>query len=174
MNQANDACGVSNAATRKYLTQCRMWYFPPADAMEKMAVWCTEHGLKTARPYFSLDGHRPLDLAQWNKLRSKWHHAHGMTNVWQEPPVHGKERLKQGGSYLHANQKPLALMERQILACTDVGDVVWEPFGGLCSGAIAASALGRRAFAAEVNARFFNAAVSRIKESHALVKRKVA
>src|SRR5690606_4813881 len=28
----NEACGVKNAATRKYFTQCHLWYFPPVDA----------------------------------------------------------------------------------------------------------------------------------------------
>lgn len=174
MNQANEACGIRNAATRKYLTQCRMWYFPPADAMERMAGWCTKFGAKSDRPYFSIDGQEPFDPAKWNRLRAKWRHAHGLTNVWHEPPVHGRERVKHGDGYLHANQKPLALMERQILASTDVGDVIWEPFGGLCSASLAASSLGRRAFAAEVHEGFFRAAVSRLNESLLSIEKKAA
>lgn len=162
MNQSNDACGVKNAATRKYLTQCHLWYFPPADAMEKMAAYCTKLGAKTPRPYFSLDGTSPFDGAKWERMRAKWTHTHGLTNVWHEPPVHGKERVKSDDGYLHANQKPLALMERQVLACTDAGDAVWEPFGGLCSATLAAAKLGRRAFAAEMNSDFFAAAVARL------------
>lgn len=173
MNRSNEACGVANAATRKYLTQCHLWYFPPAEAMEKMAAYCTKHGAKTTRPYFSLDGKAPLDGAKWERMRAKWIHAHGLTNVWREPPVHGRERIKSvdGNGYLHANQKPLALMERQVLACTDSGDVVWEPFGGLCSAALAASQLGRRAFAAEVNQQFFEAAKVRLHAAQQPAKR---
>lgn len=162
MNKSNEACGVKNAATRKYLTQCHLWYFPPAEAMESMAAYCTKHGEKTDRPYFSLDGKAAFDGAKWERMRAKWTHTHGLTNVWQEPPVHGKERVKNEDGYLHANQKPIALMERQVLACTGVGDVVWEPFGGLCSGTLAAAGLGRRAFAAELNPSFFQAAVGRL------------
>ena len=29
LSAANAACGVANAATRKYLTQDWLWYFPP-------------------------------------------------------------------------------------------------------------------------------------------------
>lgn len=162
MNQSNEACGVKNAATRKYLTQCHLWYFPPADAMEKMAAFCAARGLKTVRPYYSLDGKSKFDGAKWEQMRAKWNHVHGLTNVWQEPPVHGKERIKNGEGYLHANQKPLALMVRQVLACTNAGDVVWEPFGGLCSATLAAAGLGRRGFAAEMNPAFFEAAVGRL------------
>ena len=41
-----------------------------------------------------------------------------------------------------------------ITAVTEPGDVVWEPFGGLCSASVAAAALGRRAFAAETDQAF--------------------
>jgi site-specific DNA-methyltransferase (adenine-specific) len=165
MHLANAACGVRNAATRKYLTRCHLWYFPPGDAMVGMAAYCAAHGAPTSRPYFSLDGATPLTAARWERLRSKWNHAHGVTNVWREPPVHGAERLRAGkAGSLHANQKPLSLMERQILSCTDPGDVVWEPFGGLCSASVAAARTGRRAHAAEVNETFFEVARARLRD----------
>ncbi|MER8465233.1 DNA methyltransferase [Mesorhizobium sp. M1396] len=131
--KTNEACGVKNAATRKYFTQCHLWYFPPADKMEQLAKYATKHGEPTSRPYFSLDGTTPLTEQQWSRMRSKWSHVHGVTNVWDEPAVRGDERLRsQGMKSLHINQKPLKLIERIINASTDVGDVVWEPFGGLC------------------------------------------
>ena len=99
-------------------------------------------------------------------MRSKWQHVHALTNVWQEPPVHGAERVKHpAGGYFHANQKPLTLMERQINASSERGDVVWEPFGGLMSATVAAVRLGRRAFAAEMNPDFFKAAADRVRQS---------
>lgn len=164
MSKANEACGVVNAATRKYLTRCHLWYFPPPEAIVRMANYCNKHGRPTDQPYFSLDGRTPVTEDTWTRMRAKWNHAHGVTNVWQEPAVHGRERIRTGAGYLHANQKPLALMKRQILACTDPGDVVWEPFGGLCSGSIAALHTGRRAFAAEINPDYFKIATDRLKE----------
>jgi len=165
LSQSNEACGVANAATRKYLTQCRMWYFPPGEAVVAMARWCTKYGAKTSRPYFSMDGVHPPTAAAWDKMRAKWTHVHALTNVWSEPPVHGAERVKApgGSGYLHANQKPLALMERQILASTDLNDVVWEPFGGLMSATVAAARAGRRAHAAEMNPVFFQAGADRVR-----------
>lgn len=160
---SNEACGVKNAATRKYMTKCHLWYMPPPEAIVRMANYCIKNGKKTTRPYFSLDGKTPLTEDQWARMRTKWHHVHGLTNVWQEPPVHGIERVKGEDGYLHANQKPLSLMERIINASTDYGDVVWEPFGGLCSGTVAALRLGRVAIAAEINEIYFNAASERIK-----------
>jgi site-specific DNA-methyltransferase (adenine-specific) len=131
-----------------------------------MAKWCAKRGAKTERPYFSLDGKNLPTAEAWDRLRAKWTHTHGMTNVWSVPPVHNGERVRVPGSssrYLHANQKPLALMERQILACTSQNDVVWEPFGGLCSATVAAVKLGRIAHAAELNKEFLKAAVERVR-----------
>lgn len=159
----NEACGVKNAASRKYFTQCHLWYFPPPDKMELLAGFANKHGRPTDRPYFSLDGARPLTAAQWERMRAKWNHTHGVTNVWQEPAVRGKERIvHEGMKSLHANQKPLRLMERIIEASTDAGDVLWEPFGGLCSASVASLKLGRSCHAAEVVPEYFDAAAKRI------------
>lgn len=162
MNRANEACGVANAATRKYLTQCHLWYFPPAEAMMKMANYCHEHGLETARPYFSLDGKHHLTAKQWDGMRAKWRHVHGLSNVWLCPAVHGTERVKGATGYLHANQKPLALLDLQIRASSDPGDVVWEPFGGLFSASVAAVRADRRFFASEINPEYYDAALQRV------------
>jgi site-specific DNA-methyltransferase (adenine-specific) len=50
---------------------------------------------------------------------------------------------------------------RKNSAVTEPGDVIWEPFGGLCSASVAAAALGRRAFAAEIDPAFADLAAQR-------------
>lgn len=168
LSQSNEATGTANAATRKYLTQCDLWYFPPGEAVAAMAAWCLDRGSPTARPYFSLDGTRPITADAWNRLRAKWNHEHGRTNVWSEPPVHNGERVKVGSAYLHANQKPITLLKHQIGASTSVNDVVWEPFGGLCSASVAALRTNRLCHAAEINPAYFNAALARLKAELAI------
>lgn len=167
LNLANEACGVRNAATRKYLTGDRHWYFPPPEMLEKMARYANRHGRPANRPYFSLDGESPPSAAEWRRLRYKWNFEHGITNVWNHPPVNGKERYRGNGlrsnAAAHLNQKPLDLMRRIIRACTDAGDVVWEPFGGLCTGSAAAVELKRRAYAAEKVTTFADIAEERLK-----------
>ena len=161
--KTNDACGVKNAATRKYFTQDHLWYFPPPDMMDRLARYAAEHGYPTRRPYFSLDGRTPLTAEQWSHMRAKWNHAHGITNVWSEPAVRGAERLKdRHAKCLHANQKPLRLIERIIRACTDPGDVVWEPFGGLCSAAVASLKTRRNCYSTELIPEFYDLAISRL------------
>ena len=66
---------------------------------------------------------------------------------------------------LHGSQKPLKLIDRIIRASTERGDVVWEPFGGLCPGAVVSRHLGRKYHAAEPIPEFYAAAVERLHES---------
>jgi DNA methylase len=175
LQRANEACGVKNAATRKYLTRDWLWYWPPGEMTERLAAYANAHGRPSGWPYYSLDGQRPVTAGEWDALRYRWRHAHGVTNVWSRRPLHDEERLKgtlrraaprvhnpTAASSAHLNQKPLEFMARLITAVTEPGDVVWEPFGGLCSGSVAAAALGRRAFAAEIDQRFADLAEQRL------------
>lgn len=62
---ANEACGVVNAATRKYLTADHLWYYPPPEAFVRLAEYANEHGDPGGRPYFSMDGLQPIEQEQW-------------------------------------------------------------------------------------------------------------
>lgn len=163
---ANEACGVRNAATRKYLTACHLWYFPPPEAFEALARYANRRGDPAGRPYYSLDGVRPLSGAEWERMRAKFHCQVGISNVWREPGVRGKERMKDVYKCVHMNQKPLKLLRRILTASSDFGDIVWEPFGGLCSTAIAAVDTGRLCFSAEILEDYFAVARDRL-ASHA-------
>jgi site-specific DNA-methyltransferase (adenine-specific) len=163
LRQANTACGVADAATRKYLTQGHLWYWPPVAMFRRLADYANVHGDPEGRPYFSRDGQTAMDDAQWAATRSKFRCPHGVTNVWEHTALHGRERLSApDGRAIHLNQKPLELMKRLLLASTDPGDVVWEPFGGLFSASAAAMALDRRAFASEIDATYYQFGVARL------------
>ena len=128
-----------------------------------LGVRTAEGGFHRGPQRGSIDGNTALTARAWDALRAKWHHAHGVTNVWREPAVRGAERVRLGSAKaLHANQKPLALMHRIIEASSDAGDVVWEPFGGLCSASLAAQRSGRVAYAAELLADFHATARARL------------
>ena len=62
-----------------------------------------------------------------------------MTDVWKIPAVGSWE--KHYGK--HPTQKPLRLLYRIILACTNKGDTILDPFAGSCTTGIAANLLGR-------------------------------
>ncbi|AUX26014.1 adenine DNA methyltransferase [Sorangium cellulosum] len=162
LRHTNEACGVKNAATRKYFTRCHLWYYPPASAFERLVAFANAHGRPEGRPYFSVDGKRPLSGHEWAALRAKFHCEVAVTNVWHEPAVRGPERFKEESRSVHGNQKPLKLLDRIIRASSDPGDVVWEPFGGLCSVAVAAFAAGRRCYSAEIAPAYHAVASSRL------------
>lgn len=175
--RANDACGVKDAATRKYFDQGWLWYPPPAKTMQKLVDYANRYGDPDGRPYYSFDGVNPITGAEWEGLRYRWNHVHGITNVWQQPPLRNSERMKNkngvrqaprvykptaGVASAHLNQKPIEFMQRILNACTVTGDVLWEPFGGLCSASVAAIDMGRKPFAAEIDGNFADLAEKRL------------
>jgi site-specific DNA-methyltransferase (adenine-specific) len=166
LRDANKACQVADAAVRKYLDQGHLWYWPPLEMMERLVLWANEYGDPQGRPYFSKDGERPITPGEWQQTRSKFYCPHGVTNVWDCNALHGKERISTPeGKAVHLNQKPLALMRRIIESSSDPGDAVWEPFGGLFTGAVAAFRTGRRCFAGETDPTYFQYGVDRLRET---------
>jgi len=166
--EANKACGVKDAAVRKYLDKGHLWYFPPIEAFEKLVNYANEHGEASGKPYFSQDGLRPMTGSEWGGMRSYFNCPHGYTNVWERPALRGNERVKMPASNsksAHLNQKPLDLMRLIIEASTETGDVVWEPFGGLFSASLASRMLSRRAFAAEIDQTYYTVAVERFRQA---------
>lgn len=158
----NHAAGVKNAATRKWFTADHLWYYPPPAFLERIAEFANDRGKPTVRPYFSLDGRTPLASDDWAKLRAKFNYVHGVTNVWSEPPMRGDERVKDGLKSSHLNQKPLKLIERAVLASTDEGDVVWDPYAGLATTAVACLRTGRKCYTAEIAPSYFQLARARL------------
>jgi site-specific DNA-methyltransferase (adenine-specific) len=162
MRTANEACGVKDAAVRKYLDQGHLWYFPPPETFERLQQFANAQGRASGRPYFAIDGKTPATADQWAKMRTKFHCPHGFTNIWERLPVNGHERLKAPtGKAVHLNQKPLDLVRMLVEASSDPGDVVWEPFGGLFSCCLAARQVRRKAFGCEIDPTYFQFGVSR-------------
>ncbi len=163
LHQANEACNVANAASRKYLTKDHLWYAPPPEHFENLVRYANEHGNSMNKPYFSVDGIQSLSKKIYANLFPTFNGKYGITNVWDTPPLHSKERIKVNGGtkYFHLNQKPLKLMELIISSSTYENDVVWEPFGGLFSASIAAYLLKRKVYAAEIDEFIFQMGLSR-------------
>ena len=147
--EANTACGVKDAATRKYLAADDTWYMPSPDKFRALADYANTHSNPDGRPYFAGDPEQP-DHTEWD--RRVWNYVDGLRNVWTRPTLRGTERVRTpDGKNLHLNQKPLDLIEPLVLASSDPGDIVWEPFGGLGSATIAATIHGRFGYIAEQN-----------------------
>ena len=168
LKKANEACGVADAAVRKYLDQGHLWYFPPPDMFVRMQEYANSHGDSSGRPYFSIDGQRPGTAQQWAAMRAKFDCPHGFTNVWDRPALRGAERYKlngHSGKAVHLNQKPLDLVRMLIEASSSEGDVVWEPFGGLFTACLAARFSNRRSFGGEIDPTYFYYGITRLGET---------
>ncbi len=85
-----------------------------------------------------------------------------MRSDWTLPICNGKERLKKNGKKIHSTQKPEALLHRIILASTNKGDLICDPFIGTGTSAVVAKKLGRKFFGIEKDKKYFSAANKRI------------
>jgi len=85
-----------------------------------------------------------------------------MRSDWVIPICGGPERLKQGGHKVHPTQKPEALLYRVLLATTETGDVVLDPFFGTGTTGAVAKRLGRQWIGCEREAGYREAAMERI------------
>ena len=85
-----------------------------------------------------------------------------MRSDWQLPICTGRERLRDGGEKVHSAQKPEALLYRVILASSQPGDIVLDPFFGTGTTGVAARRLGRRWIGIEQDAHYAKLAHRRI------------
>lgn len=86
-----------------------------------------------------------------------------MRSDWLFPICSGPERLKDdGGRKAHPTQKPEALLHRVLLATTNPGDIVLDPFFGTGTTGAVAEKLGRKWIGIERDTDYAKAATERI------------
>jgi modification methylase len=85
-----------------------------------------------------------------------------MRSDWVLPICGGQERLKRDGHKAHPTQKPEALLYRVMLACTQPGDVVLDPFFGTGTTGAVAKRLGRKWIGIEREPSYIEVAEERI------------
>jgi modification methylase len=85
-----------------------------------------------------------------------------MRSDWLLPICSGQERLKRGGVKAHPTQKPESLLYRIMLATTNPGDIVLDPFFGTGTTGAVAKRLGRDWIGCEREAIYCEVAEERI------------
>jgi site-specific DNA-methyltransferase (adenine-specific) len=65
----------------------------------------------------------------------------------------------------HPTQKPSALLERIILASTDEGDLIFDPFSGSSTTGVAAINTHRKFVGTELETEFINLSIARLKHA---------
>ena len=89
------------------------------------------------------------------------------SDVWDFPNVKNNHPEKT----IHPCQFPVELVERLVLAMTDVGDVVLDPYMGVGSSIIAALMHDRMAYGCDIVPEYVDVARQRVREYHAGVLR---
>lgn len=112
-------------------------------------IWCSKD--KDARYTFNYEAMKALN----EDLQ--------MRSDWTMPICTGGERLKdETGSKAHPTQKPESLLHRVILASTQPGQVVLDPFFGTGTTGAVAKRLGRRWIGIEREDKYIKVATARI------------
>ena len=121
----------------------------------EFVVW----GVKGKKWVFNYD-----ELKKINPERQKDGSLKQMRDVWLMPLVQGKERLRStNGRALHPTQKPEEMLKRIIIASSNKGDLVLDPFLGNGTTTAIAKRLGRQWIGIEKETKYIEAAQKRIK-----------
>lgn len=72
------------------------------------------------------------------------------------------ERTPVPGPRAHPNLKPISLIERIILCSSDPGDVVWDPYSGTGTTAVASLNCQRAGYASEIHPPYCTASQRRL------------
>ena len=87
-----------------------------------------------------------------------------LSDVWRIPVVNSQSKE----STKWRTQKPLALLERIILACSNEGDIVLDPFCGCATAMVAAQKLGRQWLGIDIDAEAQGVTIDRMREEAGL------
>lgn len=103
-----------------------------------------------------------FDLA-YEDIAQTFNPQMGLTDIWRDIDFYKEKRF-------HPTQKPIKLIERLILASSNEGDLVIDPFGGSGSTALSSIALKRNYAVIEKDENYYATIVSRVNESKEILK----
>lgn len=105
------------------------------------------------------------ELKKINPERQKDGALKQMRDVWQFPLVQGKERIRgRNNSAIHPTQKPEELLHRVIIASSNKGDIILDPFLGSGTTTYIAKKLGRNWIGIEKEKKYLQVAEKRMKK----------
>jgi DNA modification methylase len=101
-----------------------------------------------------------LIVCAWNRGHT-WNFSRqrDMHNFIEAPICGGRERVRDP---VHPTQKPLRVLRHLVSLASNPGDLVYDPFAGVGSTAVAAVQLGRRFAGVELDERYVAAAHRRL------------
>ncbi len=140
-------------------------------------VWIKNNPMPNFRGIRFTNAHETLLWAQKNRGRKYTFNYHSMKALnedlqmrsdWYMPLCTGRERQKANGGKAHTTQKPESLLYRILLASTNPGDVILDPFFGTGTTGAVAKRLGRHYIGIERDERYIRLAEQRIAASESI------
>jgi len=134
-------------------------------------VWVKTNPMPNFRGVRFANAHETLLWASKFKGAKYTFNHHAMKNLnggkqmrsdWELPICGGAERIRVNGKKAHSTQKPESLLYRVILAASNPGDVVLDPFFGSGTTGAVAKKLHRRWIGIEREARYIEIAQARL------------
>ncbi|HEU4903772.1 MAG TPA: DNA methyltransferase [Flavisolibacter sp.] len=134
-------------------------------------VWLKTNPMPNFKGTRFNNAHETLIWAIKSKASHYTFHYHAMKTMnddlqmrsdWLLPICGGSERIKVNGEKAHSTQKPEALLYRILLATSNPGDVVLDPFSGSGTTAAVAKRLGRNFIAFEREGAYITIASERL------------
>jgi len=134
-------------------------------------LWIKDNPMPNFRGVRFTNAHETMIWAQKKKGTRYTFNHHSMKALnddlqmrsdWNLPLATGKQRVKHNGTKAHSTQKPEALLYRVIMASSNVGDVILDPFFGSGTTGAVAKKLGRRWIGIERDRKYIQVAQKRI------------
>ena len=134
-------------------------------------IWIKDNPMPNFRGVRFTNAHETLLWAQKERGAKYVFNHHSMKSLnddlqmrsdWYLPLCTGKERRRVNGEKAHTTQKPEALLYRVLLASTNPGDIVLDPFFGTGTTGAVAKKLGRHFIGVERNEDYIKIAQERI------------
>lgn len=91
----------------------------------------------------------------YKKISQTFNPQMGLTDIWRDIDFYKEDRV-------HPTQKPIKLIERLILASSNSGDMILDPFGGSGSTAIASILTNRNYIIIEKDENYYNNILKRV------------
>lgn len=132
------------------------WFTPDSWMLRQEIIWDRGGGMMfNARMFVRFD-----ERILWFTLSSdhKWNQSSvGNGTIWRIPREQNKE---------HPVAFPIEIAVRSILAVTDHGDTVCDPYMGSGTVLAACAALGRKGIGIEISEKYFEIACRRVEEAY--------
>lgn len=153
------SCATSNLERKNsiYIFNCDKMIFALRQGMEdaglyfsQLLIWIKNHSVVGRKDY----------LPQHELIAYGWKGVHDFKKAKDKSVIFAPKPNK---SNLHPTMKPISLLRRIILNCTNIGDFVYDPFGGSGSLLIASEQTRRRCLMAEIDPEYCQTIINRFK-----------